>query len=333
LEYGSDQAVCPGNDREEGFVKAFAIDEFGGPGSIHEVPVPEPAEGQVLVRVAAAGVNPFDNAVLQGYLKDHMEHRFPLVPGMDAAGTVDAVGEGVDALAVGDRVFGSVGKPFLGEGTLAQFVAMSAATVARTPDALDDTVAAAIPTAGVTAVQIADGLALQDGHVVVALGATGGVGTYFVQLASMRGARVVAVCSAANADYARELGAADAIDYAAGDVAAAVRAKYPDGIDAVAGMHGDPETLSRLAEQVRSGGRVASAVGGVDVEALAGRGIQGANVMGRATTASLDQLATMLTAKQIVAPPLTTFAFADAAKAFESVGSGHTRGKIVVTVA
>ena len=98
-------------------------------------------------------------------------------------------------------------------------------------------------------------------------------------------------------------------------------------------MHGDPETLGRLAEHVRSGGRVASAVGGVDVEALAGRGIQGANVMGRATTASLDQLATMLAAKQIVAPPLTTFALADASKAFESVGSGHTRGKIVVTPA
>jgi NADPH:quinone reductase-like Zn-dependent oxidoreductase len=314
-------------------MKAFAIDELGGPGSIHERPVPEPAEGQVRVRVAAAGVNPFDNAVLQGYLKDHMEHRFPLVPGMDAAGTVDAVGDGVDALSVGDRVFGSVGKPFLGEGTLAEFVAMSAGTVDRTPEALDDEVAAAIPTAGVTALQIADDLALQDGHVVVALGATGGVGSYFVQLATVRGARVVAVCSAANAGYARELGAAEAIDYAAGDVAEAVRARYPDGIDAVAGMHGDPETLARLAEQVRSGGRVASAVGGVDVETLAGRGIQGTNVMGRATTASLDQLATMLAAKQIVAPPLTAFAIADAAKAFESVGSGHTRGKIVVTPA
>jgi NADPH:quinone reductase-like Zn-dependent oxidoreductase len=314
-------------------MKAFAIDELGGPGSIHELPVPEPAVGQVRVRVAAAGVNPFDNAVLHGYLKDHMEHHFPLVPGMDAAGTVDVVRDGVDALAVGDRVFGSVGKPFLGEGTLAEFVAMSAGTVDRTPDALDDAVAAAIPTAGVTALQIADDLELQAGHVVVALGATGGVGSYFVQLAAVRGARVVAVCSAANADYARELGAADAIDYAAGDVAEAVRAKYPDGIDAVAGMHGDPEALGRLAEQVRSGGRVASAVGGVDVEALAGQGIQGANVMGRATTASLDQLATMLAAKQIVAPPLTTFALADAAKAFESVGSGHTRGKIVVTSA
>ena len=89
-------------------MKAFAIDELGQPGSLHELPVPQPAEGEVRIRVAAAGLNPFDNSVLQGYLKDHMEHRFPLVPGMDASGTVEAVGDGVDGWTVGDEVFGSV---------------------------------------------------------------------------------------------------------------------------------------------------------------------------------------------------------------------------------
>ena len=92
-------------------MKAFAIEGFGQPGSLHDVPVPEPADGQVRVRVAAAGLNPFDNAVVQGYLKDRMEHRFPLVPGMDGSGTVDAVGSGVSDWSVGDEVFGSVGKP------------------------------------------------------------------------------------------------------------------------------------------------------------------------------------------------------------------------------
>ena len=181
-------------------MKAYAIDEFGVPGSIHDLPVPEPDEGQVRVRVAVAGVNPFDNAVIQGYLKDVMEHRFPLVPGMDAAGSIDAVGAGVSAWSAGDDVFGAVGKMYLGGGTLAEFVTMSAGTIAGRPSAIERAVAAAIPTAGVTALIIADALALVEGHTVVAVGATGGVGTYFVQLAAKRGARVVAVCSGENAE-------------------------------------------------------------------------------------------------------------------------------------
>ena len=103
-------------------MKAFALDELGQPGSLHDLPVPEPGEGQVRIRVAVAGLNPFDNAVVQGYLKDRMEHRFPLVPGMDASGTVEAIGEGVEDWAVGDEVFGSVGKRYLGEGTLADYL-------------------------------------------------------------------------------------------------------------------------------------------------------------------------------------------------------------------
>jgi NADPH:quinone reductase len=107
-------------------MKAFAIDDLGGPGSLHELPVPQPAEGQLRVRVAAAGLNPFDSAVVRGFLKDRMEHRFSLVPGVDAAGTVDALGEGVAGWTVGEEVFGSVGKMYLGEGTLAEFVTVPA---------------------------------------------------------------------------------------------------------------------------------------------------------------------------------------------------------------
>ena len=118
-------------------MKAFALDGFGEQGSVRDLPVPDPAEGQVRLRIAVAGVNPFDAAVVQGYLKDHMEHRFPLVPGMDASGTVEAMGEGVEGYAVGDEVFGSVGKSYLGEGTWAEFTTASAGTVTRRPSSLD----------------------------------------------------------------------------------------------------------------------------------------------------------------------------------------------------
>jgi NADPH:quinone reductase-like Zn-dependent oxidoreductase len=313
-------------------MKAFAFDEFGGAGSLHDLPVPEPDGGQVRVRVAAAGINPFDNAVIQGYLKDRMQHRFPLVPGMDGSGTVDAVGADVTGLSVGDEVFGSIGKMVLGEGTLAEFVTMSAGTIASRPGSLEHTAAASIPTAGVTALITADALGIGDGQTVVAVGATGGVGSYFVQLAARRGAQVVAVCRGENAEYARRLGAADVIDYAAEDVVEAVRSRYPDGIDAIADMHGDKESLARLAEQVRPGGRVASAVGAADAEALAARGIEATNVMGLVTTGSLETLKSMVEAGEITIPEIRSLSLTDAGEALAAVATGHVRGKIVVTL-
>lgn len=311
-------------------MRAFALEELGAPGSVVEVPVPEPAEGQVRIRVAAAGLNPYDSAVIQGYLKDHMEHRFPLIPGMDAAGTVDALGEGVIELAVGDEVFGSVGKRYLGEGTAAGSGTMSTAAIARRPASIDPTDAAAIPVAGVTALTMVESASVSDGDVVVAIGATGGVGSYFVQLAARRGARVLAISSSANVDYARTLGAAEVVDYGAGDVVEAVRSLAPDGIDVIADMHGGDDT-ARLGELVPSGGRVVSAVGSADEETLKARGIVAANIMGRVSTASLETLAGMLERGELVSPEIRTFPLAEAAEAFELVATGHTRGKIVLT--
>jgi NADPH:quinone reductase-like Zn-dependent oxidoreductase len=314
-------------------VKAYAIDTFGEQGSVRELPLPEPEEGRLRLRVAVAGLNPFDVAVLQGYLQGRMEHRFPLVPGMDAAGTVDALGDGVEGFAVGDRVLGSVGKPFLGAGTVAEFVNVSAGAVTHTPLSMDDEVAAALPTAGVTALVIADALELSDGQTVVAVGATGGVGGYFVQLAAQRGASVIAVCRGENADYARSLGAVNVIDYTAGDVVDAVRSGYPDGIDAVADMHGDAEQISKLSALVPKGGHVASAVGAADVEELAGRGIEATNVNGLVTTARLETLLDLIAAGSVVAPEIQPHALADAAEALATVGSSHVRGKMVVRLA
>lgn len=313
-------------------MKAFAFEGFGEQGSVRDLPVPDPAEGQLRLRVAVAGLNPFDVAVVQGYLKDQMEHRFPLVPGMDGSGTVEALGEGVEGYAVGDEVFGSVGKSYLGEGTLGEFTSVSAGTVTRKPSSLDHTVAAATPTAGATALVMADALGLSEGKTVVVVGATGGVGSFFVQVAAGRGARVVAVSSGANADYARLLGAGDVIDYTAGDVVDELRSRYPDGINAVADMHGDGEQLAKLAELVPSGGHVASAVGAADVDALGARGVEATNVMGRVTTGSLDVLAAMLAGGEIVAPEIRSFALADAGEALAAVGTGHVRGKLVVTL-
>jgi NADPH:quinone reductase-like Zn-dependent oxidoreductase len=311
-------------------MNAFAIDELGQPGAIRDIEAPEPGEGQIRIRVAAAGLNPFDAAVVQGHVKDYMEHRFPLVPGADASGTVETVGPDVTDWVTGDEVFGAVGKMYVGEGTLAELATMSAGTVARKPASLDHLAAAAIPLAGVTAMMMVHAIAPSDGAVVVALGATGGVGSYLVQLATRRGALVVAVSSGANAEYGRSLGAADVIDYTAGDVVEAIRGRYPDGIQAVAHMGGEEDVLARIADLIPSGGRVASAVGGADPDALSARGIGATNVVTAVTTASLETLASMLDRGEIKAPEIHTYPLADAAAALNEVGSGHVRGKIVV---
>ena len=311
-------------------MKAFVLEELGRPGSIRDIEVPEPAPGEVRIRVGAAGLNPFDAFVAQGALKDRMEHRFPLLPGADASGTIEAVGDDVSDLAAGDDVFGSVGKMYLGGGTLAEFATMSTGTIARKPTSVDHAAAAAVPVAGVTAQTMIEAATISNGDVVVVIGATGGVGSYFVQLAANYGARVVAVCSEEKSDYARRLGAADVIDYTSDDVVGAVRSRFPDGINVIADMHGDGNQVSQLAENVRSGGRVTSAVGAADADSLKRRNIEATNVMGNVSTATLEPLAVMLDKGELKTPELRSFQLSEAGEALAAVASGHTAGKIVV---
>jgi len=313
-------------------MRAFALDSFGEPGSIRELPTPEPADGQVLVRVRAAGVNPFDAVVAQGYVKDLMEHRFPLVPGHDAAGVVEAVGDGADGLAVGDVVFGAVGKPYLGEGTYAQATTMSAGAVWPKPPWLDFAQAAAVPLSGATALTLLDAVALGAGERVLVLGASGGVGSFLVQLAAQRGAQVVGVCSGPNLAYARGLGAADVVDYTTGDVGEAVRSRHPDGVDAIVDLVGDKPALTALSEQLRPGGRVASAVDAADVEELAKRGIRATNVASWLTSEQLAQLTRLLEGGALRLPEIHTVEFGDTADALAKIATKHTRGKLVLVV-
>jgi NADPH2:quinone reductase len=313
-------------------LRAFALDSFGEPGSMRELPTPGPVDGQVLVRVRAAGVNPFDAYVAGGYAKDVLEHRFPLVPGHDAAGVVEAVGDGVEQPAVGDEVFGAVGKPYLGEGTYAEMATMSAATLWPKPAPLDFTQAAAVPLSGATALTLLDAVALGAGERLLVLGASGGVGSYLVQLAARRGARVVGVCSGPNLAYARGLGADDVIDYTTAEVGEAVRSRDPHGVDAIVDLVGDKPALSALSEQLRPGGRVASAVDAADVEQLAKRGIRATNVASWLTSQQLGQLSRWLEDGTLRLPEIHAVAFEDAAGALARIATRHTRGKLVLTV-
>ena len=313
-------------------MRAYAVEGFGEMGSLRELPTPDPAEGEVRIRVRAAGVNPVDVAVIAGYLKDYMEHRFPLIPGMDGSGVIDAVGPGVHGWAEGDEVLAGWGKGAVGEGTFAEYATVAVGAMTRKPASIDHRLAAAIPLAGVTAMTLVDAIAPAEGETVLALGASGGVGSYLVQLLAAGAVRVVGVCSGPNADYVRERGATDVIDYTAEDIGEALRALCPDGIVGIADMVGDRELLAGLSEQVRPGGSVASAVSAADEEALAKRDVKAANIAAMPTAAKLDVLVSGLVDGSLKAPQIQAFPLDDVGGALALIGTHHVRGKIVLDV-
>ncbi len=311
-------------------MRAFALDELGQPGSIHNLPEPEPAAGQVRVKVVAAALNPFDNAVLQGYLKDRMEHRFPLVPASDFAGTIDAIGPDVQGFAVGDQVFGINGKMVIGEGSLSELTVASTATIAKRPAKLTEAEGAAMALAGVSALMSVEAADLKPKDVVVVVGASGGIGSYAVQLAHLKGARVIGVTSAANVDYVKGLGADEVIDRNAGDVLDAIKAKHHDGVAAIIDTGSDASSLSRLSEVVRKGGSVTSMKGAAAVDELAKRDIKGTNIGTRVTTERLEHLAGLATSGKLKAPRIQTFTLEQTGEAFKLLG--HSSGKLVIEV-
>ena len=166
-------------------MRALVLTDFGTAPELTDLDLPEPAEGEVRVRVHAASVNGFDIAVANSYLKGMMEHRFPVVLGKDFAGTVDAVGPGVTDYQVGDRVFGAVTKPYLGDGSFAEYVTVPTAVgIAALPESIDFVTGAALGLAGSAAIAAVDAADLQPGQTVLVAGATGGVGNQVVQLAA-----------------------------------------------------------------------------------------------------------------------------------------------------
>jgi NADPH:quinone reductase len=271
-------------------MRAIAENEFGGPVTLMNLPIPEIGADEVLIRVRAAGVNPFDWKVADGVLKGKKEHRFPLILGFDAAGVVERVGADVTRLFEGDEVYGYLSKPVMEEGTYAEHVGAPVAIVARKPESVGFAEAAALPMPALTAMDLVDAVNLEEGETVLIVGATGGVGSYVVQLAARRGAHVIATARGANDAFVRELGATETIDHTSEDVVEAVRAAHPDGIEAIIDVVSDPEVLGRMAELVKAGGSVASSIFAADVESLAQRSIEATNISMQPSAQRLEEL-------------------------------------------
>jgi NADPH:quinone reductase-like Zn-dependent oxidoreductase len=305
---------------------AIAIDDFGTRPALHELPRPEPAEGEVLVRVQASSINGFDVAVSRGTIGD-MPYEFPIILGRDFAGTVEAVGAGVTGFELGGRVFGVNMKPRLGkplhDGTFAEFTSVPAEFVATIPDQVTNEAAGALGLAGSAAHAAVDAVALGAGATVLVSGATGGVGAFAVQLAKARGATVIATATHEFSEYVTELGADETVDHT-DDLAAAVHSSHPDGVDAIVHLAGDIHALAGL---LKPGGRAASTL------AVDGRVRAAAVTRVNATLErpAFESLVASVDEGRLIVPIRATYALADVPTALDDFTRG-SHGKLSIRI-
>ena len=312
-------------------MKAFALTTAGQPAALIDLPQPALAPDAVRIRVRAASVNGFDVYQASGFLMGMMEHDLPTVVGRDFAGVVEAVGSDRTDVSVGDEVIGFIpSAPPLHDGTFADQMTTSNVVLAHKPAALSFEVAAAIPLAGATALDAVEAVEIGPSDVVLIAGATGGVGSFAVQLAAQRGATVVATARpGAEEDFVRALGASDTVDYSTGDVQTIVREKYSNGVMALIDMVNRDDAFPPMAALVRDGGRIATTLGAADVEALAKRGVRATNIMGAPTPAKLTSLADAAAEGTLRVNVQRTFSLASVDDALRAFSSG-TLGKLVL---
>ncbi|MFD9237682.1 NADP-dependent oxidoreductase [[Kitasatospora] papulosa] len=303
-------------------MKAIVFDAFGGTEVLHEaeIGIPQLGPGQVRVRVRAVGVNPVDGKIRSGAMEAIFPTTLPAVPGGEIAGVVDAVGEDVDQLKVGDEVLG-----WSDTGSYAQYALAPATVLAPKPAGLDWANAAALPVASDGAERVLDLLDVSAGETLLIHGASGALGTIAVQLAVARGARVIGTAGPANQEYVTSLGAT-ALVY--GDnLVQRVRELAPEGVDAVF----DAAGKGALEDSITLRGGTTRIVTTADFRA-AELGIVFAEGPQRRSAARLAELAEEAADGTLVTTLSATYPLAEAAKAQQASDAGHNRGKIVLTV-
>jgi NADPH:quinone reductase-like Zn-dependent oxidoreductase len=308
-------------------MKAVRVHRFGPPEviSFDDVPKPEPGRGEVVVRVAAAGIGPWDALIRSG--KSALPQPLPLILGSDMSGIVDSLGPGVANLKVGDEVFGVTNDSFT--GAYAEYAVAKASMIAPKPKTLNHTHAASVPVVAVTAWQMAfDFAQLSSGQAVLIHGGAGNVGGYAVQLAKRAGAVVIATASGENAPYVRRLGADGVIDYRAKRFEERVKE-----IDAVIDTVGG-ETLDRSYGVLRRGGIVVSVAAQPSKERAEHHGVRAVFFLVQVTTERLTMIREMLDAGALQSEVGEVLWLDEARKGHEMLeGAPHRRGKIVIKIA
>jgi NADPH:quinone reductase-like Zn-dependent oxidoreductase len=310
-------------------MKAIAFDDFGGPEvlSLRELPDPLLAPDGVLVQVRAAGVNPVDWKIRQGYLRGAFPHHLPVIPGWDVAGVVSQVGPAVTEFAPGDEVIGYVREDHVQRGTYAEVVSAGQRMFAAKPRSVNFATAAALPLAGLTALQSLHAVGVGPGDRVLINAASGGVGHLAVQIALALGAeQVIGTASGANHDYLRSLGATP-VSYGDGLPDRVSELASGDGkVDAALDFAGG-SALRDTASLVREARRHVSIVDAATVRDQGGR-----YVFVHPDAQELEYLSRLVDDGTLGVEVAERFPLADAASAHEQSESGHVRGKVVLSV-
>jgi NADPH:quinone reductase-like Zn-dependent oxidoreductase len=309
-------------------MKCVCIYSYGGPEVLtyRDAPYPHPSDGEVVVQVHAAGVNPVDWQIREGRLNEVFHHTLPLILGWDVSGVVTSVGRsGVTRLKVGDEVFSRPN--ILRDGAYAEFIVIRETEVALKPKSVDHIHAAAIPLAGLTAWQsLFNSGGLSSGQKVLIHAAAGGVGSFAVQLAKLTGAYVIGTALGKNHEFVRKLGADRVIDYN--------EQRFEDAltdIDLVFDTVGG-ETQERSWKVLKPGGMLVSIVSQPSQEKAKAHGVREAFVMAQPNADQLAELAKLADSEKLKAIVETVLPLSDATRGQELSQGGHTRGKIVLRV-
>jgi len=304
-------------------MKAVRIHEFGGPEVLkyEDVPEPHPGQGEIRIRVIAAGVNPMDWKIRKGLVG---KMPLPMIMGLDVAGVVDSLGQGEVPFRPGEEVYAKVS---IGEGGYAEYTVVNSMQVARKPESIGFIESAAIPTAGLAAWQaLFDIAGLEKGQSVLIHGAAGGVGTFAVQFARWKGAFVTATASGTNLEFLKSIGANVVINY--------TNQRFEDiisNMDVVLDTVGG-DTFDRSWRVLKPGGFLVSTVASIPEGAAEKHGVRAQTLVTRADGKELAQIAEVIDEMQVKPVVTTILSLSDAQKAHELSESRHMRGKIVLLV-
>ena len=312
-------------------MRHVVYDRFGDSDVLRvtDSPVPVPGDGEVLIRIHGAGLNPIDWKTRRGlgFVASQIENSLPWTPGYDAAGEVVAVADDVTTLAPGDRVMGMIGFPVSG-GSYAQYAVARADEVAIVPDELDLVTAAGVPLAALTAWQALFEVArLEAGQKILIHAGAGGVGHFAVQFALERGAHVIATASAKNRDFLAELGVHEVIDYHTTDVADECY-----GLDVVLDLVGGEAGKRSLRTLSDSGVLVTVPTVTADevVSAAEAMGVKAHGMRARPDVFHLDEIAELIEDGDVKVHIDQVFALEQAGEAHDLLEAGHVRGKLVL---
>lgn len=308
-------------------MKAMRIHSYGGSNvfSLEDTPLPEVQAEDVLVRVHAASVNPIDWKVREGYLAGWFNHNLPLIVGWDFSGTVQKIGANVSEFSVGDQVYGRA--DINRDGAYAEYIAVPASMVAPKPESLDHLQTAALPNAALAAwnalIEAAD---VQAGQTVLIHAAAGGVGTFAVQLAKWRGAKVIGTASPNNHEFLKQLGVDQVIDYNTTRFEDVVQ-EVDIVLDTIGG-----ETQQRSWKTLKPGGMLVSIVEPPSAEMAAEYGARPAFATAEAGTRRLQQIAALVDDHSIRPIVSAVYKLDNVSQAHDQSQGMHTRGKLVLQV-